>query len=266
MSPAIVTLLTDFGTADTYVAQMKGVMLGIDPTLRLVDLTHDIPPQDILEGAFQLATAVEAFPPGTVHLAVVDPGVGTERRAVAVRTRQAVFVAPDNGVLSFVLTSGVEEARELVNPRLHREAVTATFHGRDIFAPSAAAFASGRAALADAGPALDPAALVRLGVPEVRVTQGAVSGPVVSIDRFGNCLTLIRPQHIPAGRRIAAIECGEFRAERLSRTYGEQLPGEPVALIGSFGTLELAACEGDAARRWSIERGDIVTVRMAAEN
>src|SRR5690606_695620 len=141
MSPAIVTLLTDFGTADTYVAQMKGVMLGIDPTLRLVDLTHDIPPQDILEGAFQLATAVEAFPPGTVHLAVVDPGVGTERRTIAVRTRQAVFVAPDNGVLSFVLTSGVEEARELVNPRLHREAVTATFHGRDIFAPSAAAFA-----------------------------------------------------------------------------------------------------------------------------
>src|SRR5690606_33275776 len=101
MSPAIATLLTDFGTADTYVAQMKGVMLGIDPTLRLVDLTHDIPPQDILEGAFQLATAIEAFPPGTVHLAVVDPGVGTERRAVAVRTRQAVFVAPDNGVLSF---------------------------------------------------------------------------------------------------------------------------------------------------------------------
>lgn len=265
MPPAIVTLLTDFGMADTYVAQMKGVMLGIDPTLRLVDLTHAIPPQDILEGAFQLATAVDAFPPGTVHVAVVDPGVGTERRAVVVRTRHAVFVAPDNGVLSFAVSAGVEEVRELLNPQLHRETVTATFHGRDIFAPSAALFASGRLAVKDAGPALDPDALVRLDIPEVRVTGDVITGPVVSIDRFGNCLTLIRPAHIPAGRRIDSVECGEFRATRLSRTYAEESPGSPVALIGSFGTLELAAREANAARRWSIERGDIVAVRMVAE-
>ncbi len=262
MPPGIVTLLTDFGTLDTYVGQMKGVMLGIDPTLRLVDLTHDIPPQNVSEGAFQLATAVEVFPPETVHLAVVDPGVGTSRRAIVVRTSVGTFVGPDNGLFSFVYEHGVVCAYELRSGSLPRRTVSSTFHGRDLFAPAAAAIASNAIELEDAGAELDPATLVRLDLSSVQVGDGEIRGSIVSIDRFGNCLTLIRPEHLSVGSDIMAIECNGFRADRLNGTYADLDPGSPIALFGSFGTLELSERDGNAAKRWSIRRGDAVRVRL----
>jgi S-adenosylmethionine hydrolase len=261
---AIVTLLTDFGTTDTYVAQMKGVMLSVDPSLRLVDLTHAIPPQDILEGAFQLASAIDAFPTNTVHLAVVDPGVGSQRRAIAVRTNSGTLVGPDNGLFTFAYESRIEMIRELRNERIMRLPATTTFHGRDIFAPFAAAIAGGALDWDDVGPDVDPATLVRLDLAPSVYQDAMIRGSIVSIDRFGNCLTLIRLDRLPAGVAVVSVESGEFRASRLSRTYSDVSPGSPVALVGSFGTLELSERDGNAAARWSLKRGDAVVIRTAA--
>lgn len=255
----IVTLLTDFGLKDTYVGQMKGVILALAPMLRIVDLTHEVAPQEIDEGAFLLGAAVDAFPAGTVYLAVVDPGVGTARRALCVVSGAAGFIGPDNGLFSRILPAA-SAAYEIVNPDLLRQTMTATFHGRDVFAPVAARLAGGLIAPADVGPEIDPATCIQLE-PTVRSEPGEVSGRVVSIDRFGNCITAIAPDQISALGTPVEIQAREFEVDSIGRTFADVATGEPIALIGSAGTLELVVRDGNAAERYGLTRGEWVKVR-----
>ncbi|MCX7622832.1 MAG: SAM-dependent chlorinase/fluorinase [Thermomicrobium sp.] len=258
----IVTFASDYGMEDNYVAQVKGAMLSRSRTLTIVDVTHSIPPQDVWEGAFQLATAWSSFPPGTVHLAVVDPGVGTERRAVALLADEHLFVLPDNGLATLVLA----EARSLAawmldRDDLFRHPVSATFHGRDLFGPVAAALAAGLAP-DQVGTPIDPAGLQRLPIPAVERTADSVRGPIVSIDRFGNARTLIRRDQLPGAPHELVVECGPLRLAGIRRTFADVAPGEPVAYIGSHGGLEIAVRDRNAARTWQLHRGMIVEVRQ----
>jgi S-adenosylmethionine hydrolase len=186
---AIITLTTDFGTRDGYVGAMKGVILGVAPTASVVDISHEISPQDVAEGAFVLASACPCFPPATIHVAVVDPGVGTERRGVLIETERYVLIGPDNGLFSGVLAvDPLVRAVSLENPSLMRPDVSATFHGRDVFAPAAAHIARG-VPVAEFGP--EVASPVELNLWRAESTSGCVTGRVVHIDGFGNCVTNI---------------------------------------------------------------------------
>lgn len=254
----IITLLTDFGLSDNYVGQVKGVILSLAPQARLVDLTHEIPPQDVLEGGFQLATAWEAFPPGTVHLAVVDPGVGTERRPVVCLAGGHCFVMPDNGLGTLVFQQYPPEVAVVLDrPEFLRHPVSRTFHGRDLFGPVAARLALGRAPT-ELGSPIRPDTLVRLNVEPVRQLGDRTTGPVLSIDRFGNCRTLIRPEHLPAPPERVVVRCGGARIRGIVRAFGDVPPGRTLALFGSHGGLEIAVREGSAAHAWEIARGSVV--------
>lgn len=270
----IVTLTTDFGLADPYVGVLKGVIWSIYPQARIADLTHQILPQAILQGAFLLAEACPYFPPGTVHLAVVDPGVGTERAAIALETPWALFVAPDNGLLSCVWENLSAEERaasrlvELSEPRYWRSPEAGfqpapTFHGRDIFAPAAAYLASGLPLEALGRPR---EGLVLLeGRRGVREEDGSLVGQIVHIDRFGNACTNIRADLVEELTRQGEVEIvfGTCHLTGLRRTYAEGQPGRPLALIGSHGRLEIALREDSAASRLGLRIGDVVRVRLA---
>ncbi|MBI2860874.1 MAG: SAM-dependent chlorinase/fluorinase [Chloroflexi bacterium] len=262
---AIITLTTDFGLSDGYVAAMKAVILGINPAATMVDISHNIRPQDIAHGAFVLGTVWKSFPRGTVHLAVVDPGVGTERRAIALSTPFADFVAPDNGVLSYVLQpagAGEEQAVlgpgmkavALTNPRYWRRPVSPTFHGRDIFAPAAGHLSLGRP-LRELGEAVTSLALLPLSHPR-RTAPGVLVGCVVHIDHFGNLVTNLRQEDLPAGP--LAVDIGAHRIQGLSRTYGEA--SGLLALIGSSGYLEISLKNGSASALLNAGIGDEVVV------
>ena len=254
----IISLITDFGLADTYVGQTKAVILGIDPALRIVDLAHIIPPQDVAEAAFQLATAWQAFPKGSVHLAVIDPGVGTPRRPIAFRHRGHYFVMPDNGLATLVLgNSQPDRLVVLDRPAIHRPVVSPTFHGRDIFAPVAAYLAMGRP-LDEVGSIADAGSLVRLAIPVIEREGARVWGPVVSIDHFGNCRTLIQSGDLPAPPDRVQVRCGPVVIRGIVPTYGSVPSGHTLALFGSHGGLEIAVRDGNAARAWDIRRGSIV--------
>ncbi len=256
----IVTILSDFGIRDTYVGQMKGVVLGLAPEAQLVDLTHEIPARDVTEGAFQLATAWRTFPRGTVHVAVIDPGVGTSRRAIAFRHNGHHFVLPDNGLASFVLGSEVpEEAVVLDRPAARLANVSFTFHGRDVFAPAGAQLARGMP-LEELGTSIDPNSIIRLDFPPVEHQPGTVRGPVVSIDHFGSCRTFIRPEDLPAATDRVTVRCGRAVIRGMVRTYGDVPEGRTLALFGSYGGLEISVRDGDAARAWDLERGMPVEV------
>jgi S-adenosylmethionine hydrolase len=249
----LVSVLTDFGVQDTYVGQMKAALLAVAPTATLVDLTHAVPPQDVVTGAFLLWAAVEAFPSGSVHLAVVDPGVGSDRRAVAAQARRGdLFIGPDNGLLVPALErlGGISGAVELREPGYWRASTpSATFHGRDIFAPVAGHLASG-------------VPLPRLGRPvelqkpfELPQPKG-LQGEVVHIDGYGNLVTNLPADGLPeryvvslAGRRI------EPRPH-----YQAVGPGELLALIGSSGLLEISVRDGSAAHTTAARRGTPVRV------
>jgi S-adenosylmethionine hydrolase len=199
------------------------VMLGILPEAQLVDLTHEVPPQDVIEGAFQLATAWRSFPAGTVHLAVVDPGVGTSRRAIALRFGMQYFVLPDNGLCSFVLgPDNSDEAVVLDRPESRLPNVSFTFHGRDVFSPAAAQLARGLS-LADLGTPVDPESIIRLAFPAVETRAGLARGPIVSIDHFGSCRTCIRPEDLPAAPDRVTVRCGRAVVRGIVRTYGDVL-------------------------------------------
>jgi len=260
--PAVVTLLTDFGTDDTYVAQMKGAMLALAPGLRFVDITHAVAPQDVAEGAWLLGTAYAAFPPDTVHLCVVDPGVGTARRPIAAAADGRYFVAPDNGLLSRPLqrAAAPPEVVVLDRPALFRQPVSATFHGRDIFAPVAARLATG-ARLVDVGSPIDDPVL--LALPSVDRSDGVVRGRVVHVDRFGNLVTDIEEELLSdafGDLADAAVRLGSRRIEGISRTYGDAGPGDALALIESSGCLEVAVRDGSATALLRASRGDAVVV------
>ena len=269
---AIITLTTDFGLADGYVAAMKGVSLGINPDVNLVDICHTIEPRNIPQAAFVLSTVHEFFPRRTVHLVVVDPGVGTERKAIILRTPEADFVAPDNGVLSYViqrysskefsdnryrLESGSELAAiAITDPQFWRSPVSATFHGRDIFAPVAAHLSLGTPPAAF-GEAIDSLEVLPLSHPGLE-PDGALIGHILHIDSFGNLITSIRSQ-VLLGRTAITIAVADKIIRGLSTTYGT---GEGLlALVGSSGHLEISLRDGNAAAFLNAEVGDEIKIR-----
>jgi S-adenosylmethionine hydrolase len=257
MRPGILTLTTDFGSDGPYVAALKGVVLFLAPGTQLVDVSHTISPQNILEGAFVLSGLVETFPPGTVHLAVIDPGVGTARRLIAAKVAEQWFVLPDNGLISGVLLGrNATEVHEIVNPAIRRREVSATFHGRDILAPAAAFLLEGGSS-AELGPSISH--LVRLGNFDLSEEGHGLLAEVIFRDAFGNLVTNVSRDYLDG---VAwEVEIAGQTINRLSRTYGEHSPGSLVALIGSNGWLEIAVVNGDAARHLSAGVGATVRVR-----
>jgi S-adenosylmethionine hydrolase len=258
----IVTLLTDFGTRDVYAGVMRGVILGIAPGARIVDLTHEVPPQDVFAGAMLLRSAVDYFPDGTVHLAVVDPGVGSAREPVAVITERAVLVGPDNGLLHPAAEKlGLREVRRLDRSEIFRSPVSQTFHGRDVFAPVAAHLGAG----------LDPASvgspwpgLAPLPVPPVRRASDGLHGEVVHVDGYGNLIT-----NVTAGEILGfsptrvSVRIAGVTISSLSTAYAAVPSGTLLAIIGSWGTLEIAERDGNAARRLGASRRMPVVVSLA---
>ena len=257
---AVITLTTDFGTRDTYVAEMKGAILSITRAVHVVDITHEVPPHDVLQGALALEAAAPGFPAATIHVAVIDPGVGTARRGLAVASGDQVFIGPDNGLFTPFLGDSGWRAFELTTTEYRRSTVHQTFHGRDIFAPAAAHLARGLEPARLGPPVADP---VRLPWPEVRASEGRVSGTVVHVDRFGNLVTSIHADAIAslgsgvdvrvAGKRLPIV-----------RTYGELRRGDAAALVGSSDRLEIAVNAGSAARVLRAGRGAPVVVSRAS--
>ncbi len=267
MPSPIITLTSDFGLTDSYVAQMKGAILSIAPDAVLIDVTHKIPAQDCAMGAAVLADAVAAFPAETIHLVVVDPGVGTARRAIAVEARGEQdaaplrFVAPDNGVLTRVLeTRSVLRAVELKERRFWRPTVSQTFHGRDVFGPVAAHWSRGTD-IAEFGPPLD-SPLVALTLRRPVREGGSLHGEVLRTDGFGNLITNISSADLGAADRLRlTVEIGTQRIAGVSCAYQDRATGELVALIGSSGQLEIAVCCGHAGEILAVWSGDKVVVR-----
>lgn len=256
----IITLLTDFGSQDSYVGIMKGVMLSLNPEAVLVDLVHEVPPQDTIAGAFLLAEAAPYFPPATIHLAVVDPGVGTPRRALAARARDQFWVGPDNGLFHLVFQEGPSpDLVSLENPDYFRESVSRTFQGRDLFAPVAAHLSLGTPLDAFGPPITDP---IALPWPRPEFTPEAVRGEVVHVDGFGNLASNIRGKELLAWLAGSphVVILGSLTVQGLARTYGEAAAGEFVALVGSHGYLEIACVQGNAARRLTVGKGRSLAV------
>jgi len=268
----IITLTTDFGLADPYVAAMKGVILSLNAAATIVDITHKVRPQQVAQAAFLLAQALPYFPPGTIHVVVVDPGVGTARQALALATPEMLLVGPDNGVLSATLPEetrrrtlpepdarGVElpegyRAVALRRRRYMRRPVSATFHGRDVFAPAAAHLSLGVEL-----EALGPAVRRIRALPPFRARrrpEGALEGHVLHVDRFGNLVTDVRAEDLPAGR--VEVTIGGQRIEGPARTYEDE--PDMKALVGSTGYLEVACRGGSAAYRLGVDVGAPVLV------
>lgn len=258
----LITLTTDFGTQDWFVGTMKGVIAGLAPEARIIDLTHEIPPGDIRAGAFALAAACGYFPKGTVHLVVVDPGVGSARRALAIQTRDYMFVGPDNGVLSWALrTKRVLAAHAITNSRLLLRPVSNTFHGRDVFSPVAARLSAGLA-IGELGPRLR--SFARLTWPRPKVTNRAIRGEVIYVDRFGNAITNIDHANLraPRRRRLRVVAGGQD-VGLILRYYGAAPPGQALAVVGSSGLLEVAVNGGSAAETLGLRVGEAVEVRTS---
>jgi len=252
----IITLLTDFGLRDVYAGILKGVIIGIAPSVRIVDLTHEIPPQDVRAASLCLAMAYPYFPKGTIHLAVVDPGVGTQRRAVAVAMDDAVLVGPDNGIFSGVFQKGVvQRVVDLTRAEFWlTENPACTFHGRDIFAPAAAYLASGTP-LARLGEAVDPATLVRLDPAGWSEGGDGFSGRIQYVDTFGNLVTDI-PGHLVEGKHWKIQAAGQEVPG--GKTYGDVSPGALLGLVGSHGFVEIAENGGSARSLLAMKPGDPV--------
>jgi hypothetical protein len=261
--PLLITLTTDFGHADWFVGAMKGVILGQTPGAMIVDLTHAVPSGDIRAGAFALLAGCRCFPPGTVHVAVVDPSVGSSRPALAVRTTDYYFLGPDNGVLSFALArERVQAVRRIENERLFRQPVSASFHGRDVFAP-VAAYLAGGGDFARVGP--EAGGFVRLRWPEPQVAKEGWTGEVIYVDHFGNAITNLGPEQL-GGRAPQGVELmlpGRKRCP-LAACYQAAPVGQPLGLIGSCGLLEVAVNRGSAARSLGLRVGSKVQVRFFA--
>ena len=274
----IIALLTDFGTTDTYVGVMKGVMLGIAPSVRFVDLTHAIQPQNVRQGAFTLLNNYRYFPAETIFLVVVDPGVGSSRIPIAVHAGDYHFVAPDNGVLSYTLREiGTIQAIQLNNPAYQLSGVSNTFHGRDIFAPAAAHLAAS-VRLEDLGSPVSQ--LVTIPEPSLRIDGKRIVGEVLHIDHFGNAVTSIgllrwvAPQRLTLNARFGeaislpipadnvTISVGRQTVRGIEHTYGEVARGDALSIVGSSGYLELSVNQGNFAARVDLHIGDSVEVQI----
>ncbi len=252
----LITLTTDFGSRDPYVGIVKGVILGVCPEAEIIDLTHHIPAQNINYALWTLKDSVRYFPPGTVHMAVVDPGVGSNRRPIALRSNGQIMVGPDNGIFSNFLPA--DEIVVCNRPEFFLPSVSRTFHARDIFAPVTAHIACGKA-LADLGdPVTDP---VEIPVHEAREEEGSILGRVVQLDHFGNVITNVPASMIPAGANVRVKVRNRWVAG-LSQCYSEAEPGTLTCLIGSSGRLEIAVPRGSAAIMLSAGIGEEVEVEF----
>jgi S-adenosylmethionine hydrolase len=257
----VITFLTDFGLQDDFVGTCHGVIAGIAPDARVIDVTHGIPPQAVLQGALVLRNTTHYMPVG-VHLAVVDPDVGGNRHAVAVRTRDGrTFVGPDNGLLMLAADeAGVAAAHELVEPRYRLPNVSRTFHARDVFAPAAAHLANG-VAIEALGPALEPGSLIRVGVPDPELGQAQISATVLSVDRFGNVATNVSRTHVDAlgvvdGDRVEVRLALDRYYAVVAGTFADAPSGELILYEDSYGLVTLAISRGNAARLTGVSSGD----------
>lgn len=282
-SSPVITLTTDFGTSDIYVGVMKGVILNINPNVQIVDITHAISPQNIHEAAFTISSAYRFFPKGTIHVVIVDPGVGSDRQAMVCKTDKGFFVCPNNGVLSYLLQhieseeSDMPEAVVIENPTYILPRVCNTFHGRDIFAPVAAHLSLG-VSLADIGTPVQH--FIRFPFPVVHTTHGTLTGQIINVDSFGNLITNITENLLAdfllsseskadavkeLDKQIVSTQfeiiAGSTTLKKLNGTYAESKAGTPLAIIGSFGLLEIAINLGNAEVHLGLKYGDKVFVR-----
>ena len=263
MSDPIITLTTDFGSNDHLVGSMKGVMLNINPAARIVDLNHGVAPFDILDGALSIANSYKYFPPRTIHVIIVDPGVGTERRPLLVTGEKQYFIAPDNGVLSMIFERESCTVRHITAEHYFLNPISPTFHGRDIFAPTAAWLSKAFQMEAFGDVVTDH---VRFAMPKAKAAGQSMKGVVLRVDAFGNLMTNLTAEDVPA----AAVQSGEIKLAvggkpiaKFVRTFGMGAAAEPVALIGSAGLLEIAVNRGSAARALGAVRGAEVTLELA---
>lgn len=256
----IISLLSDFGLSDIYIGVMKGVIAQINPSLKVVDLTHQIPPQNIAAASFNLMNAYPYFPVGTVHIAVVDPGVGSQRKAIALQLESGFLVGPDNGLFSGILQQNlVVSAVELTNSKYWQTSTpSTTFHGRDIFASTGAHLANG-VSLEQLGSPINPATLVKLAFPKPTLTATGISGCIQYVDHFGNLVTNIPATDVQGktwavviGNRLIPVSC----------TYSDSQIGEIVALIGSHGWLEIAINGGSAQSQLQLDLGARIEIRL----
>ncbi len=273
----LITLTTDFGLEDGYVGTVKGVMLGINPEANMVDISHGVHPQDLIQAAFIIGTSYRFFPPETVHMVVVDPRVGSQRRAIAVETPAGVFVAPDNGVLSWVVKDQLGRGRKLTgdgtfhlrgtrvravsltNPKYWLSAVSRTFHARDIFGPVAAHLTK-QVPFEDLGEPIDD--IVALALPQpLKRSDGTIVGHIIYIDRFGNLITDLTPGDVEKFPGEPVFEIVGRTIVGLSRYYAER--AGLLALVGSSGHIEIAVSGGNAARELRVSKDDVVVVRAA---
>jgi S-adenosyl-L-methionine hydrolase (adenosine-forming) len=265
-----ITFLTDFGLQDDFVGTCHGVMATIAPDVRVIDVTHGVRPGHVLQGALALANTLPYMPAG-VHLAVVDPGVGSSRRALALRDREGrLHVGPDNGLLlpATERFGGVAEVHELANAEYSLQPVSRTFHGRDLFAPAAAHLAAG-VALAELGPPLDPDELVRLDLPQPEVGQNRIRAVAVVIDRFGNVALNVRREHLThaelaAGTRVELTCRGERFYAVSARTFADAAGGSLILYEDSYGSLALAVSRGSAAQLLRVEEGAEIVLDLVA--
>jgi S-adenosylmethionine hydrolase len=262
MNSSLITLLTDFGTADGFVGAMKGVIFSLNPSATVVDITHDIASQDIMGGALALAAAVPFFPEGSIHVAVVDPGVGTARKPILVTWRSRYLIGPDNGLLSLVFPETEPATVYHLEDRSKFLAnVSCTFHGRDVFAPAAARLSAG-AKPEDFGPRLEQ--WERLRIPRPVFEKERISGQVIHVDRFGNLITNVREEDLPLGRHRKQLKirlAGRVITGVLT-SYAEVEPGETLAVIGSGGFLELSQNRGNASSFLGVSAGACFAVDL----
>ena len=257
MTAKIVTLTTDFGLRDPYVAEMKAAVLCICSDAVIVDVSHEIEKFSIRMGAYVLASAAPYFPRGTVHVAVVDPGVGTQRRSLLIETRQGFLVGPDNGVLLLAAErQGIKSIHEITNQQLMLPGVSSTFHGRDIFAPAAANLAKGLPP-GEFGPEIRE--VIKPEFAKVKLEKGTLMGEVLHVDGFGNIITNVSEEELSSlhAKGPLNISLPNWKTTlKLSKTYAEAKPEEALALVGSQGYVEIAVNQGNAAEKFSARPGD----------
>jgi S-adenosyl-L-methionine hydrolase (adenosine-forming) len=263
LADPIVTLTTDFGTSDHLVGAMKGVILNINPAARIVDINHSVVPFDILDGALSIASAYKYFPSRTIHVIIVDPGVGTDRRPIMVSGEKQFFVAPDNGVLSMIYEREACTVRHITAEHYFLNPVSPTFHGRDIFAPAAGWLSKAFQTEAFGEVVTD---FVRFTLPKAKTNGKSVKGVVLRVDTFGNLMTNLSAEDIPIG----ALDGGPIKlavngkqVPNFARTFASGNQGEPIAVLGSAGYVEIAVNRGNAARTLGVNRGAEVTLDLS---
>ncbi|MGD2030476.1 MAG: SAM-dependent chlorinase/fluorinase [Desulfobacterales bacterium] len=268
---SIITLLTDFGTEDAYVGMMKGAILSINPQAVIVDITHHIDPQDVIQAAYIIKSSYRYFPKGTVHLLVVDPGVGSDRSIVALEIMEHILLAPDNGVLTLLMDEGKTDAIVRVeNTRYFLKPVSRTFHGRDIFAPAGAHLSKGLD-IKNLGSPLDRQDLVHLKISKPYLSDNhQLVGTVIGSDRFGNCISnidaaLLKKMDKSGSGKMVEVKIGKHTIKGISLSYAETKPKSPLAIIGGFGYLEISLNKGNAKHALGIEKGDNITLTPKPE-